>query len=208
MKLLDTKLTSLPHTKVKSVDQSSPEADPAKNMQVVIVCGKNEVLRRTLLTAVEDASKNSDAADAAVSVRVLGFVNNVDQFMVAADILVTKAGPGTIAEACCCRTPILVFDYLPGQEEGNVSFVCDHQMGEHETVPSLVASRCQQWLRDPQKMATFRAKAHAQAQPTSAIDIARHTLEILQDEVYIHIYLCIYKHIMCVRVCVCMYVYI
>jgi 1,2-diacylglycerol 3-beta-galactosyltransferase len=192
------------------VDQNSPEADPANNMQVVIVCGKNEVLRRTLLTAVEEASKNSDPADAPASLRVLGFVNNVDQFMVAADILVTKAGPGTIAEACCCRTPILVFDFLPGQEEGNVSFVCDHEMGEHETVPSLVASRCQQWLRDPQKMATFRAKAHAQAQPTSAIDIARHTLEILQDEVHIHIYIYTYIHlyIYVFYVCICMYTYI
>ena len=56
--------------------------------------------------------------------------------------LVTKAGPGTIAEGCCCQVPILIFDYLPGQEEGNVSFVCEYGIGEHETVPANVATRC------------------------------------------------------------------
>ena len=117
-----------------------------------------------------------------MAVRLLGFVTNVDEWMVAADILVTKAGPGTIAEACCCQTPILLFDYLPGQEEGNVTFVCERGMGEEEKVAGNVAQRCLEWVRDPAKLARFRQAAREQAQPTSAIDIARMTLEILQEE--------------------------
>ena len=35
-----------------------------------------------------------------------------------------QAGPGTIAEAACCTLPMLVFDYLPGQEEVCVFLVC------------------------------------------------------------------------------------
>ena len=116
------------------------------------------------------------------AVRLLGFVTNVDEWMVAADILVTKAGPGTIAEACCCQLPILLFDYLPGQEEGNVTFVCERGIGEEEKVAGKVAQRCLEWLRDPAKLAGFKEAARQQAQPTSAIDIARTTLEILQEE--------------------------
>lgn len=42
------------------------------------------------------------------------------EYMVAADILVTKAGPGTIAEAAAVGLPIMVTSHLPGQEAGNV----------------------------------------------------------------------------------------
>mmetsp|Transcript_23217 Transcript_23217/g.37269 ORF Transcript_23217/g.37269 Transcript_23217/m.37269 type:complete len:711 (-) Transcript_23217:228-2360(-) len=155
------------------------DGPPEEDMQVVIVCGKNEVLQRTLKNAIDKAQKSTDKE---LAIKVLGFVSNVDEWMVTSDILVTKAGPGTIAEACCCEKPILVFDYLPGQEEGNVSFVVDMGMGEHETVASSVAHRCLSWLKDPAKMAEFKKAAKEQAQPTSAIDIARQTLEILQEE--------------------------
>ena len=45
---------------------------------------------------------------------------------------------GTIAEAASSKLPILLFDFLPGQEEGNVTHVCDTGMGEYEKDPSKV----------------------------------------------------------------------
>ena len=38
--------------------------------------------------------------------KVCGFVNNMDEWMAAVDCLVTKAGPGTIAEACSRGLPV------------------------------------------------------------------------------------------------------
>src|SRR5262249_37621742 len=40
-----------------------------------------------------------------------------------ADVLVTKAGPGIIAEAACCGVPMLLAGHLPGQEVGNTEIV-------------------------------------------------------------------------------------
>jgi len=37
-----------------------------------------------------------------------GFVSNMNEFMSACDCIITKAGPGTIAEALICGTPILL----------------------------------------------------------------------------------------------------
>jgi len=37
-----------------------------------------------------------------------GFVNNMSEYMSACDCIITKAGPGTIAEALICGTPILL----------------------------------------------------------------------------------------------------
>lgn len=39
----------------------------------------------------------------------------MNEWMVACDAVVTKAGPGTIAEALICGMPILLNGYIPGQ---------------------------------------------------------------------------------------------
>lgn len=54
-----------------------------------------------------------------VGVIVKGFVHNVDELMTASDLLVTKAGPGTIAEAMTRGLPLILSSYLPGQVRTN-----------------------------------------------------------------------------------------
>ena len=61
--------------------------------------------------------------------RIYGFVTDMPDFMRAADILLTKAGPGTICEALIANLPIILYHRIPGQEEGNVSYVIDEGAG-------------------------------------------------------------------------------
>lgn len=49
--------------------------------------------------------------------------------MHASDVIVTKAGPGTICEALACNLPIILSGYVPGQEEGNVTYVVENKVG-------------------------------------------------------------------------------
>ena len=60
---------------------------------------------------------------------IYGFVNEMPAFMHAADILVTKAGPGTISEAFIAGLPMVLYSKMPGQEDGNVTFVVDTGAG-------------------------------------------------------------------------------
>ena len=60
---------------------------------------------------------------------VLGFRNNVPELMRAADLLVTKAGPGAIAEASIAEVPVVVYDFIPGQERGNLDYVRTNGIG-------------------------------------------------------------------------------
>lgn len=71
--------------------------------QLVVVCGKNEQAKQVLETVPWGAG---------VNVHVKGFVNNMDEWMKASDVLVTKAGPGTIAEASICGLPCMMFSFL------------------------------------------------------------------------------------------------
>jgi 1,2-diacylglycerol 3-beta-galactosyltransferase len=71
--------------------------------QMVVVCGNNKA-------ACKNLEKSSWGKG--VKVYVKGFVNNMDEWMKASDALVTKAGPGTIAEASICGLPCMLFSYL------------------------------------------------------------------------------------------------
>jgi len=54
--------------------------------------------------------------------RVVGYTDNVRLLMAAADVLVTKAGGMTLAEAMAAELPMLLYGSLPGQEQRNEGF--------------------------------------------------------------------------------------
>lgn len=103
--------------------------------QVVVICGRNDRLKAEL-----------EERGFPVPVTVLGFVNNIWEWMAASDCIVTKAGPGTIAEALALGLPILLSGYIPGQESGNVPYVLKHGVGVYTEVPRQIAEVIHGWF--------------------------------------------------------------
>lgn len=60
--------------------------------------------------------------------RILYFTGEVDKYMQAADLIITKPGGLTITEALACNLPMAVFDAIPGQEEENADFLVANNM--------------------------------------------------------------------------------
>ena len=138
-------------------------------IQFVIVCGKNSNLQ----TDLEFINPRVPA------MRVLGFVTNVPELMGAADVLVTKAGPSTISEGFIAGLPILLYDAIPGQEEGNVDYVVKRGAGAYCPNPFAVTRQLRQWLNSPDEMRRLRAASFELARPNSALDIAKAALSVL-----------------------------
>ncbi|CEM14063.1 unnamed protein product [Vitrella brassicaformis CCMP3155] len=152
--------------------------------EVVAICGKNGALRRRLERKYCDDAANANNGyprmrPRNVSVKPHGFVTNMEDFMAAADCIVTKAGPGTIAESAIRGLPIMLSSYLPGQEEPNVPYVIDRGFGDYSSVPSQIARRVASWLEDPKKLQDMSGKAVASSRPSATIDIATELGEIL-----------------------------
>lgn len=80
-------------------------------VQAVVVAGRDERLRARLARAA-----------AGSPVRVVGHADDVRMLLAAADLLVTKAGGMTLAEATAAEVPLLLYGSLPGQERGNERF--------------------------------------------------------------------------------------
>jgi 1,2-diacylglycerol 3-beta-galactosyltransferase len=132
-------------------------------IQLLIVCGRNQTVRESL----EFINPRIPHA------RIFGFVNNIPELMGASDVIITKAGPGTICEAFIAGLPIVLYDAVPGQEEGNVSYVTDKGAGAWCPNPLLVLRQLRHWLNDPNALTAARAASHALARPDSALEIAR-----------------------------------
>ena len=75
-----------------------------------------------MLSLLRVASQRGDGGGAQ------GFVQNMEEWMHASDVIITKAGPGTIAESFICGLPVLLNGYIPGQEEGNIDYVLEHKV--------------------------------------------------------------------------------
>lgn len=57
--------------------------------------------------------------------RVEGFVDNVHEFMAAADLLISKPGGMSSAEALSRGLPILIYAPIPGQEQANTQYLLE-----------------------------------------------------------------------------------
>jgi UDP-N-acetylglucosamine:LPS N-acetylglucosamine transferase len=89
-------------------------------VQLLIITGRNQRLYVQL---------QRTRSSLHVPAKVFGFVQNMQEMMHASDVIVTKAGPGTICEALACNLPIVLSGYVPGQEEGNVTYVVENKVG-------------------------------------------------------------------------------
>ena len=114
---------------------------------------------------------------ATINVIQLPFITNMEKLMVASTILISKAGPGTIAEATALGLPIMLTSYLPGQEKGNVNFVVDGGFGEYVPRNGRMAERVSSWLLTEGKLQELSRRSIAKGRPEAAKDIAEVILE-------------------------------
>lgn len=137
-------------------------AEARPPIQLVVIAGRNKALKQKL-----------EATEWEIPVVTQGFVTNMPEWMRAADVLITKAGPGTIMEGLACGLPILLSGFLPGQEEGNVTFVEESGVGVLRRGPEEIARTLSEWLAPgSETLAQLSARARALARPGAALDIA------------------------------------
>jgi 1,2-diacylglycerol 3-beta-galactosyltransferase len=131
---------------------------------------------------------NGVSRSSKVNVIGLGFVTNMADYMVAADVLVSKAGPGTIAEAASVGLPVMLTSFLPGQEAGNVDYVLENGFGDYCRKPAKIAETVSSWLQNPSYLAELSHKSsnvgHPQAAEEIVLDIGSitHTWKVLNGE--------------------------
>jgi processive 1,2-diacylglycerol beta-glucosyltransferase len=108
----------------------------------------------------------------------LGWVDNMHEWMCAADLLVAKAGGGSVLEGLAAGLPILAFASLPGSEERTSAWIEREGLGWWIRRPEEIGPIVERLLNDPAELANLRAKAKSRGRPRAAFEAAEAILRL------------------------------
>ncbi|MBE3575837.1 MAG: glycosyltransferase [Firmicutes bacterium] len=141
--------------------------------QVAVVAGRN----RRAAEQLEERAKQVP-----FPAKVLGFVTNVEQWMAAASLMISKAGGLTVSEALATGVPMVIVDPVPGQEEGNTRFLLEHGAAAYAEHLGGLGALVGELLASPERLAQMRENGRGLARPGAAEEIARVLLGLARSK--------------------------
>ncbi len=136
---------------------------------IVVVCGNN----RRLYKSIERLRKRLKH-----QLYNFGYVNNVDEFMTVAKVLVSKAGGLTVSEAMAKGLPMVIVNALPGQEYNNLKFILKNRCGLRAEDEKEVRLHTERLLKDKELWDKLHKNALFTGRPNSALELAHLALEM------------------------------
>lgn len=152
------------------------------DVQLTVLCGSNTRLRRQLTADCRGRKQ----------VRVLGFSEALSLLYDSADLLLTKPGGSTTAEAAVKGLPMVLMDLVGGPESGNISFFLEQGAAVTGKTPEALCTCCGALLQDE---AARKAMQCAQQRIASggASEIIYETMAGTRDAVSAPSHLCCSK---------------
>jgi UDP-N-acetylglucosamine:LPS N-acetylglucosamine transferase len=142
-----------------ALDTASPGLPP---LHLALVAGGDEALYARLQQRAWQ-----------LPVTVYNYVPNLPHLLLAADLVLAKAGGLIVAETLAAGKPLIVMELIAGQETGNAAFVLGAGAGELAAEPERVPAIVRRWLaRDGRELAERAERARRVGRPRAAWDTA------------------------------------
>jgi processive 1,2-diacylglycerol beta-glucosyltransferase len=139
-----------------------------KPVQILVVCGSNEELRRELALL-----------DRVQPTHIFGFVQNMQELMAVSDLVITKPGGLTSSEALAMGKPLFILNPIPGQEAANSDFLLQNGAAMKANRLEDLPFRLDKLLGSA-RLAEMAAAAKKLGRPHAAADICREVLNRLK----------------------------
>jgi len=144
--------------------------DQRHSYQILVVTGSNNKLYKRL-GRLRKALSNS-------ALHVVSFVDNIDELMEASDMIVTKAGGMTTAEAMVKDLPLVIIDPIPGHERMNTDFLVGKgaavEVSEYRQLPLKI----NEIFDSRGTLEKMKDNIRKLAKPDSAVEIAELALGV------------------------------
>ena len=112
---------------------------------------------------------------------VVEWTDRVADYMRIADVLATKPGGITLAEAAACRVPLVLFDAIPGPEEENAKIFVGANAAVKADGPEQAAAEILSLIVQPDRMEQMRRNIGEFAKSRSAAVIVERALLTVVD---------------------------
>ncbi|MBU1007027.1 MAG: UDP-N-acetylglucosamine--LPS N-acetylglucosamine transferase, partial [Candidatus Omnitrophica bacterium] len=133
-------------------------------IQVIVICGKNKKLLDDLNAAKKDLK---------AMIAPFGYMNNIDEFMEASDLIVTKSGGLTVSEALSKKLPMIIIRPILGQETRNCGILEEYGAAVRADSSGEVVKRVEEFIKFPEKLIGMKARISVIAYPDAAKEIAK-----------------------------------
>ena len=144
-------------------------------LQVLAVAGHNRTMRRRL---------ESLKGRVAVELFTFGWTGRIAELMAAADLLITKPGGVTVAEALSAGVPLLLTEPIPGPEELHVRYLVDRGAAAHATSLAQIPQLASGLLTSPSKRARMVKRQRELARPDAAHAVAQVARALMEKTGY------------------------
>lgn len=139
------------------------------DIHLTVTVGHDAGLGRALEQVAKDAGK---------TIEIHGWTPEIPNLIRRSHLLVSKAGGATVQEALAARTPMIITQIVPGQEEGNARLLIESGAGELATSPAAIADAVRRTFSDAGRIYRERYLATG---PLSHPDAARKTAAFLES---------------------------
>ena len=114
--------------------------------------------------------------------KIFGFVDRIQEFMEIAEVIVTKPGGITTAEALVKRLPMVIINPIPGQEAKNSDFLLNQGVAVQAEDANDVMLYVDDFFRNPEKLRKMREAARQLGRPHAAAQAAEAILRVRTTE--------------------------
>jgi processive 1,2-diacylglycerol beta-glucosyltransferase len=135
--------------------------------QAVVICGKNVELQNDL----QKQASEIEAATPGLTLRVIGYTDEMHRWMKMSDLFIGKPGGLTTAEALASGLPMIIVSPIPGQEERNSDHLLEKGIALKCNEFTTLAYKLDNLLDEPARLAAMREKALAYSRPQAAATI-------------------------------------
>ena len=150
-------------TIVKSLEKVKPE------FQAIVVTGTNKRLYKSLKRKTKKIKKK---------VLVFGYTDKVNEFVAVSDLVVTKPGGITTAEALSKKLPMIIVKPIPGQEANNTAFLLEQQAAIRTDDAENINLIFDDLLMNRNKLTKLSEAAGRISKPNASFDIAKLLLSL------------------------------
>ncbi len=140
-----------------------------KNLQTVVVCGRNEELVKKMQKLKEELKLN---------MKITGFVDNVYEYMEISDVLISKSGGITVSESLAKNIPMIIISPILGQETANCNFLMKNGAAIKVNGLEELKSALEDLISNPMKMDRMKESIKRIRKPNAAYDVAKLAYEL------------------------------
>lgn len=139
--------------------------------QEIIVAGTNKKLFNTLEKRIAKYKKR---------IFLFPYTDKIDELMSIADLVITKPGGLTTAEALARKLPMIIIRPIPGQEQSNTAYLTGKNVALKISKSAEIIPALEGLLKNPEKMSMMSEAAGRIGRPDSSFQIAKLLLENLK----------------------------